>query len=65
MALFLLMRMYNGRCRSLNQLDMYNCDSDMGSRALPQGFMMILMFFPLNYSCIYKSLRFEDIMATV
>eukprot|EP01034_Spumella_vulgaris_P040771 gene40771-50450_t len=63
-ALFLLGRLYNGECRSLNQLDMWSCNSGYASRTLPQESVLILMIQPICYSVAFKSLRFELVMAT-
>eukprot|EP01034_Spumella_vulgaris_P044804 gene44804-55755_t len=62
MALFLLARVYLGECRSLNQIDMYTCNSELSSRALPQEFMIIMMTNPLLYTIVMKSIRFEDVI---
>jgi hypothetical protein len=61
-ALMLMARVYNGRCRSLNQLEAWKCNSEYSSRALPQEFLLVLMINPVVNSIVYKSLRFEHVM---
>jgi hypothetical protein len=63
-ALHLLGRLYNGECPSLNQLDMWSCNSGFSSRTLPQEAVLILMIQPICYSVAFKSLRFELVMVT-
>jgi hypothetical protein len=63
-ALHLLGRLYNGECSSLNQLDMWSCNSGFASHTLPQEAVVILMIQPICYSVAFKSLRFELVMAT-
>jgi hypothetical protein len=55
-ALFLLARVMNGKCNSLNQLDMWNCNSEFESRALPQELIVALMLYPIANSIIFKNL---------
>ncbi len=54
-------RVYNGKCHSLNQLEMYKCNSELSSRALPQEYLLILMINPVVNSIVFKSLRFEHV----
>jgi hypothetical protein len=56
LSLFLLARILNGRCHSLDQLHMWSCNSEIDSRALPQEFMVILMMYPIANSIIFKNL---------
>jgi hypothetical protein len=63
-ALFLFGRLYNGECPSLNQLDMWSCNSGFASHTLPQEFVVLLMMQPLCYSVAFKSLKFELVMVT-
>ncbi len=60
----LLARVYNGQCRSLNQVDMWSCSSEMASRALPQEHLVMLMIYPLLHSSVLKALRFEYVLAS-
>jgi hypothetical protein len=62
LALFLLARIMNGRCNNLNQLQMWNCDSEIDSRALPQEIMIALMLYPIGNSIIFKQLQFNHVV---
>jgi hypothetical protein len=60
-ALFLLARILNGKCNSLNQLDMWNCSSEFTSRALPQELVIALMLYPIANSIIFKNMAAKHV----
>ena len=56
LGLFLIARVLNGRCKSLDQLHMWSCNTEYDSHALPQGMVMILMLLPLVFSNTLKAI---------
>lgn len=54
-GLFLLARVVNGKCDNLDQLHRYSCNAEYASYALPQDILFCLMFLPVLYSIVFKS----------
>ena len=61
LGLFLLARILNGRCQSLDQLHMWSCNSEYDSHALPQEIVLCLMFLPVMLSTTFKAVRTQFI----
>jgi hypothetical protein len=60
----LLVRVYNGHCKSLHQTDVWNCNFEVDAHALPQEHLVILMMYPLLHSVVFKALKFEYVIAS-
>lgn len=62
LGVYLIARVLNGRCESLDQLHVWGCNSEYDSHALPQEIMFCLMFLPILFSTIFKAVKFKYIM---
>ena len=64
LGLFLIARILNGRCESLDQLHMWSCNSEYDSHALPQEIVLSLMILPLIFSNTLKAISSTFIYAS-
>lgn len=62
LGLYLIARVLNGRCESLDQLHMWSCNSEYDSHALPQESVLTLMFLPIVLSIAFKTIRTFSIL---
>lgn len=64
LGLFLIARILNGDCKSLDQYHRYSCNSEYASHALPQEHMLCLMFLPIALSTVFKTIKTPFIAAS-
>ena len=64
LGLFLIARVLNGKCESVDQMHVWSCNSEYDSHALPQESVLSLMFLPLVFSIAFKTIRTPFVLMT-
>ena len=62
MGLFLVGRVMNGHCESVDIYHIYSCNPEHSSHALPQDVVFGLLFIPVMVSTIFKSVKLQSAM---
>lgn len=64
LGLYLIARVANGTCDSLDQYHMYGCNSEGSSHSLPQELLYCLMTLPIAYSVVFKAVSPKFVFAS-
>lgn len=62
LGLFLIARVLNGECDSLDEYHRWNCNPEFTVNGLPQSSVLLLMMLPLIYSVAIKSIPFPYVV---
>lgn len=64
MGLFLVGRVYNGHCSSNDLVQIWSCNPEESSHALPQDVMFCLLIIPIMASIIFKTVKWQSVLAS-
>ncbi len=61
MGLALSYRVYKGECSDEKYRNIWHCNPEFHSSAVPQDCMFLLMIYPILFQAVYKSIKFQTV----